>query len=212
MDVAHPIRVVSPTLEGPVLEVLARTTRPLTGLEVHRLARSGSPNGVRLALARLAGQGLIHAEERAAAVFYVGNRDHLAWPAVELLTGLRRILLDRLRAELRGWRLSPVHASVFGSAARGDGDAGSDIDILVIRPETVGEDEPPWSDQVDRLRDQVHAWSGNNCQVFQLDLSRLAQHVQARDRLVEDWLRDGIAVAGPDLRAILRGTSKPGSE
>lgn len=203
MDVAHPIRVVCPTLEGPVLEVLSRTKRPLTGLEVHRLAGSGSPNGVRLALGRLARQGLVNAEERAAAVFYVGNRDHLAWPAVELLTGLRRNLLDRLRAELRDWRPRPVHASLFGSAARGDGDAGSDIDILVIRPETVGEDESPWSDQVDRLRDQVRAWSGNNCQVFQVDPSRLAQHVRARDRLVEDWLRDGITVAGPDLRAIL---------
>lgn len=204
MDVAHPIRAVVPTLEGPVLEVLARTTRPLTGLEVHRLAGTGSPNGVRLALARLTGQGILLAEERAAAVFYVGNRDHLAWPAVELLAGLRGRLLEGLRSELRGWRLRPVHASLFGSVARGDGDAESDIDVLLIRPEGVAEDESPWADQVDRIREHVNAWTGNDCQVFQLDLVRLEEYVRAQDHLIADWLRDGITMAGPDLRTILR--------
>jgi signal transduction histidine kinase len=81
VDVAHPIRSVVSTLDGPVLEVLARTTRSLTGREIHRLAGTGSPNGVRRALDRLAEQGLVHAEERAKAVFYPGNRDHVAWPA-----------------------------------------------------------------------------------------------------------------------------------
>jgi len=113
LDVAHPIRSVVPTLDGPVLEVLARTTRPLSGREVHRLAGTGSPNGIRLVLARLAEQGLVYAEERAKAVFYTANRDHVAWPAVEILTGLRRTLLDRLRAELgRGGRnRSTLHCS-----------------------------------------------------------------------------------------------------
>jgi len=204
VDVAHPIRAVVPTLDGPVLEVLARTTRPLTGREVHRLAGTGSPNGVRLALARLAEQGLVHAEERAKAVFYLVNRGHLAWPAVEILAGLRRTLLDRLRAEFGSWPCKPVHASLFGSAARGDGDASSDIDVLLVRPDGVGEDESPWADQVDRLRGQVQAWTGNHCQPFQVDLPRLIEHLRARDALVEAWLRDAVTLAGPDLRALLR--------
>src|SRR6266508_1038245 len=78
VDVAHPIRAVVPTLDGPVLEVLARTTRPLTGREIHRLAETGSPNGVRLALTRLSGQGLVHAEERARPCSTPGTEN--TWP------------------------------------------------------------------------------------------------------------------------------------
>jgi predicted nucleotidyltransferase len=111
--------------------------------------------------------------------FYVGNRDHVAWPTVELLAALRRTFLDRLRAGFRSWRPKPVHASLFGSAARGDGDATSDIDLLLIRPDEVSEDGPPWADHVDRIRQQVQGWAGNRCHVFQLDLPRLAEHVRA---------------------------------
>jgi predicted nucleotidyltransferase len=204
MNLAHPIRAVVPTLDGPVLEVLVGTTLPLTGREIHRLAGTGSPNGVRHVLARLTEQGLVHAEERARAVFYVANRDHVAWPAVELLTSLRRALLDRLRAEVRSWRVKPVHASLFGSAARTEGGDQSDVDVLLVRPDEVEEDQAPWADQVDRLRHQVWAWTGNRCQAFQVDLVRLAEHVRVRDPLIDAWLRDAITLAGPDLRAILR--------
>ncbi len=204
VDVAHPIRAVVPTLDGPVLEVLARTTRPLTGREIHRLAETGSPNGVRLALTRLSGQGLVRAEERAKAVFYTGNREHLAWPAVEILAGLRRNLLERLRVTFGSCRPKPTHASLFGSAARASGDANSDIDVLVVRPDDVGEDESPWADNVDRVRREVEAWTGNRCQVFQVDLLRLAEHVRAGDPLVDEWLRDAITLVGPDLRVIVR--------
>lgn len=204
MDVAWPIRVVVPTLEGPVLTVLARTTRPLTGREVHRLAGTGSANGIRLALSRLTRQGIVIAEERAAAAFYRANREHLAWPAVEMLTDLRRTLLERLRAEVEGWQRQPLHASVFGSAARGTGDAESDIDILLVRAEGVEEDEPDWAEQVDRLRDHVEGWTGNWCQPFQLDLQRLAEHVSVRDPLVDEWRRDTVMLGGEKLTTLLR--------
>jgi nucleotidyltransferase-like protein len=210
MDVAYPIRAVVPTLDGPVLEVLARTRRPMTGREVHRLTGVGSPNGVRLALRRLVGQGLVDAEERARSVFYVANRNHLAWPAVEQLTGLRSALFEALRAELETWAVAPLHASVFGSAARGDGDEASDIDILLIRPDDVDEDEPPWDDQVDRLRRQVGEWTGNHCQAFQLDRSRLAEHVEAADPMVHDWQRDAVELVGEPLSAILRTLPRGG--
>lgn len=204
MDIQHPIHAVVPTLDGPVLEVLARTTRPLTGREVQRLARKGSPNGVRLALARLAEQGVVYAEQRSAAVYYVANRDHLAWPAVDILTSLRRTFLERLRAELASWQPAPIHASLFGSAARGDGDERSDIDLLLIRPDEVAEEDSPWEEQVEKLCHDVAAWTGNRCQAFQLDSRRLAEHLQAQDPLIDSWLRDAITLAGADLRTTLR--------
>jgi len=212
VDVEFPIRSVVPTLDGPVLTVLARTTRPLTGREVHGLAGAGSANGVRLALARLARQGVVHAEERAAAIFYEANREHLAWPAVEILAHLRRTLLERLREDLRAWRHAPVHASLFGSAARGDGDADADIDILLVRPSGVDEDEPAWAEQIDGLRTKVERWTGNRCQPFQVDLERMRQYVRSHDPLADEWRRDAITLAGKDLRTVLRQLPRTGDD
>ncbi|SEF13594.1 Nucleotidyltransferase domain-containing protein [Jiangella alba] len=132
----------------------------------------------------------------------MANRDHLAWPAVEILTSLRRTLLARLRAEFETWRPRPSHASLFGSTARGDGDADSDIDILVIQPDL--NDSEAWLEQVDQLRQRVEEWTGNRCQIFSLGRGRLAEHITVRDPLVDEWLRDTVRLAGDDLDHVVR--------
>ena len=72
--------------------VLRRTTRPLTGREVARLARKGSEAGVRKALARLTRHGLVHVEEAGRASMHTLNREHLAVPALEVLATMRNEL------------------------------------------------------------------------------------------------------------------------
>jgi hypothetical protein len=202
VDVAHPIRAVVPTLDGPVLEVLAGTTRPLTTLEIHRVAGVGSSMGVRRVLHRLADQGLALADRRGNAICYTANRAHLAWPAVEMLAGLRRELRARLAAAIGAWTIQPVHASLFGSAARADGDAASDIDILLVRPDLVPAGET-WELQVDALRAMVGASTGNRCQALVVTLGRLAEHVAARDPLIDAWGRDGVHLVGDELSSVL---------
>lgn len=204
VDLSHPSRSVVPTLDGIVLTVLVRTTRALTVSEIHRLAGTGSENGVRRVLSRLAREGTVRADEHSVATFYEANREHLAWSAIETLANLRRTLFERIREELNIWDPAACHASMFGSAARGDGDADSDIDILLIRPEGVEEEHEAWAAQVDRLRRRVEAWTGNYCQVFQINLDRLAAHVTAGDALVDEWRRDEVTLAGDSLRTVLR--------
>ncbi len=75
---SQPYAAICPSLEGPVLDVLAHTTRPLTGHEIARLARRGSEHGVRLVLHRLVDHGLVSAQEVGAATLYVLNREHVA--------------------------------------------------------------------------------------------------------------------------------------
>lgn len=204
MDLTHPIRAAIPSLDGPVLEVLTRTTRPLTGREVHRLAGVGSENGVRAVLARLASQGVVLADARAKAVFYTLNREHLATPAIESLANLRTALVDRLRSSIAGWEVPPVHASLFGSVARGDAGIDSDVDLLLVRATRVLAVKAVWLVQTDRLARAVHAWTGNHCQIYELSRRELSQHVSAREPLVESWRRDTITLYGPDVTQLLR--------
>src|SRR3954447_3212721 len=122
MDVAHPYAAVTGGgLEGEVLAVLAGTTKPLTGRQVARLARRGSDRGIRLALQRLAVQGLVDTLDAPPAVLYTLNREHIAAPVALALVELRGALLARLRDAIGSWQVAPLHASLFGSAARGDG-------------------------------------------------------------------------------------------
>ncbi|HEX2755892.1 MAG TPA: nucleotidyltransferase domain-containing protein, partial [Candidatus Limnocylindrales bacterium] len=137
------------------------------------------------------------------ATLYVANRSHLAWPMLEALVGLRSGLLGRIREVVAGWEVAPLHVSLFGSAARRDGGAESDIDMLIVRPDDVAEGDETWETQIDTLRDQVVAWTGNRCQAFDIGRARLREHLAAHDPLVENWLRDEVLLAGEPLRSLI---------
>jgi predicted nucleotidyltransferase len=205
VNLSDPIGTVVPTLDGPVLTVLARTTAPLTGRKIHQLAAEGSETGVRKVLRRLADTGLVSATEVGASVQYTLNRDHLAANAVLELATLRQRLFDSIRAVIQGWRVPPAHASVFGSAARGDGDIHSDIDLLIVHSFT-GSDEPTpeWTDQVSALADQVYQWTGNHLQAYEVSSHGLLQHLQAGEPIVGEWRRDAVAVYGQDFRTFMK--------
>ena len=196
MDVARPYTAVSPTLDGEVLVTLARTTRPLTGRDVARLVRRGSQQGVSLALRRLVRHGLVSAQEAGPALLYALNRDHLAAPAVEILAGMREELLRRLRGSIEQWQVPPVHASLFGSAARGDGDAGGDIDIFVVRPERIDEADPRWRGQIDELAADVRRWTGNHAGIAEVSTRELGRLRRERPPVVEDLRAHAITLAG----------------
>jgi predicted nucleotidyltransferase len=139
VDLTDLTRSLTPTLDGPVLAVLAQSGRPLTVGEIAARAARGSEIGVRRVLARLVEQGIVQATEMGRNRVHELNREHISAAAAELFAGLRLELWKRLREELAGWDPQPLHAAVFGSAARGDGGPESDIDLLLVRPPVAGE-------------------------------------------------------------------------
>lgn len=203
MNVAHPFRALFPALDGVVLSVLARTTRPRTGREIARISER-SPAGVRSVLERLVEQGLVDCERAGNAFVYTLNRDHLAAPAVEDLVDLRLKLLERLRRQIGDWSIAPVHSSLFGSAARGDGDEGSDIDLLVVRPGDVAEDDPTWRAQLDGLAEGVRRWTGNHAGIVELSTKQLASLKRRRPPVLRELDTDAVTLSGPEVGTILR--------
>lgn len=204
MDLSRPISTVVPSLDGPVLAALARTTQPLTGRRVQQLAGAGSEHGVRKVLQRLTETGLVQATQAGPSILYTLNRQHLAAAAVDQLTNLPQRLVDRICAAMDDWSVPPVHASLFGSFARGDGGLDSDIDILLIHEGDTDPAPADWPDQVADLAEQVFRWTGNHAQVYELSLAQLDEHLAADEPIVQEWTNDAVTVAGTELRALLR--------
>ena len=204
MDLSRPWAPIRSPVDMDVLRVLRRTTRPLTGREVARLVRTGSQPTINASLRRLSEEGLVRAQEAGNAYLYTFNREHLAAPAVELLADVRAELEHRLRSEIAGWQIAPIHLSIFGSAARGDGDTASDIDIFVIRPRDVPDDDARWREQLSRLADHVLAWTGNHAglsEVSETDMRRLRRE---RPPVVDELTHHTITIAGPEAADLLR--------
>ena len=206
MNVSRAYSAVAPTVEGDVLVVLAGTTQPLTGRRVARLARRGSVAAVAKALDRLVSQGLVLRQEAPPASLYTLNRQHVAASAVETLALIRTELLDRLRHAFSTWSIPPVHASLFGSAARQDGDVDSDIDIFLVRPAGVNAEDAVWSEQLHDIGDAVLAWTGNHAGIIDFAEQDIAQMRDENPPVLQNLRRDGIDLAGTPLRELLERT------
>lgn len=204
MDVATPFITLFPALPSTVLAILARANRPRTGREIARVAER-SPAGVRTVLQHLVEQGLVDRQPAGKAYVYSLNRDHVATPAIESLVNLRHGLIERLRDRIATWETEPVHASLFGSAARGDGDASSDIDLLVLRSAGIDEDDEPWRSQVDGLAESVVRWTGNHAGIVELSANQITSLKKRRPPILKDLDSDAVTLAGPDIGTIVRG-------
>lgn len=200
MDMSDPFSTVCPTLDGPVLSVLAGTSRPLSARDVARLVSRGSWSGVRKTLHRLAAQGVVRREEVGNVQLFTLNRQHLAAPSIELLTDLRGELIRRLTDSVHAWTISPRHASIFGSAARGDGDLESDVDLFVVRPAKINAENAIWRQQLDALALAVRDWTGNHAGISEVGATELAKVARsAAGKAIRD---EGVLLAGAPLRQL----------
>jgi predicted nucleotidyltransferase len=182
--------------------VLAGTSLGLTGREIAALAGRRSHSGVLDSLHRLTEHGLVKRVPLNRAYLFALNREHVAADAVELLMSLRSKLFENIRVAIEEWEIAPVHASVFGSTARGDGDVDSDIDMLIVRPPYMAQDER-WQGQVDALRKQIETWTGNQAAVVDLSEAELAELQERQQPIVAELRSDSVAMAGPDLVTLL---------
>jgi len=141
-----------------------------------------------------------------------------------LLANLRLELWNRFRKTLGAWNPKPVYGCVFGSAARGDGDAESDIDLLLVHAPLPGEKDPRrrsggldavagfaaefataqltdrqlarWQRQVDQLRGLVRGWTGNPLQVLEMSTFLWAEQQRRRSALFVEISLDAVEVVG----------------
>jgi predicted nucleotidyltransferase len=200
VDLGQPIRSVIPSITGSVLAVLARSHEPLTGREVENHVKPvASHRGVQLALEGLVSAGVVDRVTKGRSALYSLNRDHVAADGIVALASMRDELIARMKAAIGGWKAKVRSATLFGSFARGDGGPASDIDLLLVWPERIG-DQRASDQQLAQLTTDVLRWSGNPLRVIVLSESQLIAQFGAEEPYLEAAAREGIALAGTPLR------------
>jgi DNA-binding transcriptional ArsR family regulator len=204
MDLTNPYEAMFPTVDSAVLRVLAGSTKPRTGREVARLA-SRSQAATQRVLDRLVTHGLVLGREAGRARVYELNREHLAAESIADLANLRSLLFWRMHKFFRSCHVQPLHASVFGSAARGDGGPDSDIDIFLVRPAEVSEDDEEWQGQVEALAKVVFEWTGNHAGIAEVGEDELDHLRRERPRILSNLRADAVDIIGFPAQTLLRG-------
>ncbi|RKR73595.1 nucleotidyltransferase domain-containing protein [Frondihabitans australicus] len=192
MDLSAPLRTVTPTIDGDVLAVLARADDWYTVSTIRRLSGSGSGEGVRKVLKRLAHEGVVDTQPAGNSMLYRLNRDHIAAEAITDLAHLAVRLRDRMSEAVSRFQLRPTYAILFGSAARSTMTSASDLDLLFVRD---GEMTDEWADDLDAFAHSVFRWSGNDPQIVEYERSTIVG-AAGDEPLLESVAVDGIAIHG----------------
>ena len=177
-------------LDSQVLLVLAGADQYLTVREIHRmLPEGGSLEGVRKAVHRLVDQGTILVMFVGRSAGYTLNREHLLAEPILQIADAKQELVRRLSREISKWEVQPLTVKLFGSAARGDMEDESDVDLLVVLPDEISFDEG--FTLVDELTSRASRWTGNDVR----PLLYRAEEVAAAP-IFTTVLEEGIDVAG----------------
>jgi predicted nucleotidyltransferase len=204
VDLAEPASVIAAPGTAAILRVLVHADDTFTIHQLGVLAGVSNSYAAK-SVAQLAEHGLVLVEQRGTAKLVRLNREHLAADAVSQLVQLHGRLRDLMSAEFAAWSIPPVHASLFGSAARGDGGTQSDLDILLLRADQLDTDDPQWTDQLFRTANRLRAATGNAVSWFELTMEDLRRAAAANEPIIEDWMQDSATLYGPDVRTILKG-------
>ena len=101
----------------------------------------------------------------------------------------------------------PVSVIVFGSFARREAGHDSDIDLVVVRPADIDEDDEGWATSLEGWRGDVDRLTGNSVEVLEVSADEVAAKAVGRSQLWAEIRRDGRVVQGLGLEELRRPRS-----
>lgn len=203
MDFLHPVEAVIPGAQGRIVGVLARTSGELNLRTIARLSGVSVAQASRVVPGLIA-LGLVERREAPPSALFRFVPEHVAAGAVLALADARRLVLDEIGRTASGLDPVPVSVVVFGSFARGEAVGESDLDLVLVRPDVVGEDDAGWRAGVEAWIDRVRRFTGNRVELLEVAEQDAARLLRSRKPLWLDVRRDGIVVLGREL-ALLKG-------
>ena len=198
MDYVHPISAVIPCAQGRILDVLVQTTAELSVRTIARLAGVSAAQASRV-LPDLVELGIVERREVPPSSQFRLVRSNVAAQALIALSHARESVLDQIGEAAAALPTPPVSVIVFGSFARGEATSGSDLDLVVVRPDELDEDDTTWTGSIDGWRDHVRAVTGNAVEILEIKRHEASAKLGSRSTLWRDVARDGVVLHGLPL-------------
>lgn len=207
MNLTEPSDLVMPRATASVYRVLIGADASFSVRQLARLAEVSAPRAAEI-VNRASERGLILVEQAGRSRMCRFNGEHLAANAIIDLVTLRQRIFRELENEILAWGIQPLHASLFGSAARGSGDTASDLDVLIVRPEAVAENI--WDEQKFASGIRLMTKIGNHVSWFDISVAELKTASDAAEPILSRWKDEGIRLSGPPLLNLIRAKSGRG--
>ena len=125
--------------------------------------------------------------------------EHLASRAILMMADLRHAFLEELRESAQRLDPPPANVTLFGSFARGDDDSQSDVDVVVVRPSSIDEDDVRWADSLAHWQAHVRRISGNAVARLEVAEGEAPKLAKSRRPLWQAIRREGIVLRGRRL-------------
>lgn len=197
MDFVHPVQAVIPGAQGKVLAVLAETTAEFNLRTLARLAGVSVAQASRV-MPGLVELGVVERREVPPSSQFRLIRENVAAQAIVQLARSRDTALAQIADAAADLVPSPVSIIVFGSFARGEADEQSDLDVIVVRPDEIADDDV-WAAAIEQWRSEARAITGNEVEVLEVAHDEVPAKLDSGSTLWRDVARDGLMVHGRAL-------------
>ena len=198
MDFLRPIEAIVPGAQGRVLAVLAQTTAELNLRTIAQLAGVSQAQASRV-LPVLVGLGVVERREVPPASLFRLVPAHVAARALLALARSCDVVLDEIGRLAGALPCPPVSVVVFGSFGRREAGPDSDIDLVVVRPDEIDEDDDAWAESLEGFRRDVRQLTGNPVEVLEVSAGEAASRLTGRSSAWADIRREGRVVHGLEL-------------
>lgn len=200
MDFVRPVQAVIPGTQGRILAVLAETTAELNLRTIARLSGVSLAQASRV-LPTLVELGIVERREAPPSALFRFVSENVAARTVTALSRARETLLSELGNAAAELHPHPISVIVFGSFARGAADSASDLDIALVRPAHIKDDDE-WRAALEDLRTRVRQIAGNPVEIVEVAEADVGRLLHGRKPLWVDIQREGIVVFGRSLREL----------
>lgn len=194
---------VIPGAQGRILAVLAESTAYLN-LRTIALLAGTSPAQASRVLPELVRSGLVERREAPPSALFRLVDDNVGSRVVRALSRSRETVLAELGSQAETLEPRPASVIVFGSFARGEAEADSDLDVLFVQPKGVNGDDYRWAAAVEGWRQFARRLTGNRVEVVEANENSVGRFLRSHKTLWADIVRDGVVVYGKSLEG-LRG-------
>jgi predicted nucleotidyltransferase len=201
VDFVRPIEAVVPGAQGRVLAVLAETTAELNLRTIAQLA-GVSQAQVSRTLPDLVELGIVERREVPPSSLFRLVPEHVASRALLALARCTDTVFDEIGRLAKALPRRPVSVIVFGSFARREAEADSDIDVVVVRPAAVDEDDDAWVESLEAWRLDVRRLTGNPVEVLEVTTEEAAKKLAGRSQVWVDIRREGRVVFGHSIEEL----------